>query len=206
MLRIPPLRPFLTVLFGGLALATLVSATSIRPPSFEELVDQSGRIVRATVEDIRPYVDEHNGEKIVRTEVTLNVLESIDGRVPTGELKIRYLGGQVGDLRLEVGAMPKFEPGSEVVLFLHPHDRFICPTVGWGHGKYQVDRSRADGVARVRRSNGEFLQGMDQVSQPIHAGPVRTQSFDPLSQSDGMTLSQFRQLVRQQFEFSRRQE
>lgn len=191
---------------AGLLTATIATATSIRPPNFEQLVENSGKVVRATIESVRPYEDSHQGERIVRTEVTLNVLESIAGNVAPGELKIKYLGGQVGDLRLEVGAMPNFKPGSEVVLFLHPHDRFICPTVGWGHGKYQVDRSSADGVARVRRSNGELLQGLDQIEQPIHSGAMQTQSFDPFSQSNGMTLSQFRQLVRQQSELSRKQE
>lgn len=194
------------LLIAGLLLASTVSATSIRPPNFEQLVENSGKVVRATIENIRPYEDSYEGERIVRTEVTLNVLESIAGNVAPGELKIRYLGGQVGDLRLEVGAMPQFKPGSEVVLFLHPHDRFICPTVGWGHGKYQVDRSSVDGVARVRRSNGDLLQGLDQIAEPIHGGALQTQSFDPLSQSNGITLAQFRQLVRQQVEINRRQE
>ena len=200
------IRPLVAVCIALFATSSIVTATSIRPPSFEQLVDQSGRIVRATIENIRPYADSYEGKTIVRTEVTLNVLESIAGNVPTGELKIRMLGGEVAGLRLDVGAMPKFERGQEVVLFLHPRDGFICPTVGWGHGKYQVDRSATDGIARVRRSNGESLRGLDQISQPIHAGPLETQSFDPLSQSDGMTLGQFRQLVRQQFEFNRRQE
>lgn len=195
-------RRILGMLLGVLVTSSVVFATSIRPPSFEQLVDNSGRVVRATVVDIRPYEDSYNGERIVRTEVTLNVLESISGDVPLGELKIRHLGGQVGDLRLEVGAMPKYERGKELVLFLHGEGRFICPTVGWSHGKYFVDRTNPS-VARIKRANGEFLRGLEQVSQPIHGGPPQTQAFDPLSQPNGITLPQFRQLVRQQFELNR---
>jgi len=189
--------PLLLSLFAFVV--SLAQATSIRPPHFEQLVERSGRIVRAEVRDVRPYEDSHEGKRIVRTEITLEVLESLDGAVPLGELKIRQLGGQVGDLRLEVGAMPKFEVGKELVLFLHGTDSFICPTVGWGHGKYFVDRSDPLN-ARILRSNGEHLRGLDQVSSPIHAGPVRAQSFDPLSQPDGLTLIQFREMVRQQVE------
>ena len=166
------------------------SATSIRPPSFEQLVDGSGRIVRATVSSVRPYEDSYEGKRVVRTEIVLNVLETIRGEVTTGELKIRHLGGSVNGLRMEVGAMPKFEVGKEMVLFLHGEGRFICPTVGWGHGQYRVDRSGADGVARIRRSNGSMLANLKQVAEPIHEERITQQSLSPVVA--GMSLQNFK--------------
>ncbi len=200
------LRPFsfcFRLLVGWGVLTSATWATTIRPPSFEELVDLSGRIVRAEVVEVRPFEDSHEEDRIVRTEIILNVLESFDGNVPVGELRIRHLGGEVNGLRLEVGAMPKFESGKEVVLFLHSEGRFICPTVGWGHGKYRVDRTASDGVARIIRSNGLPLQSIAQVAEPIHGGPMKAQSFDPLSQPDGLSLAQFRQLVSNQIQAGR---
>jgi len=181
------------------------TATSILPPTFEQLVDLSGRVVRATVLEVRPYTDSHEGEKLVRTEITLDVHESWAGSVPVGELKIRHLGGEVEGLSMQVSSMPRYEVGQEMVLFLHARDGFICPTVGWGHGKYHVDRSDPSAV-RIRRSNGELLQGLDQISRSIESGPVQARSFDPLGQTEGMTLAQFRQLVRQQLALSPRAE
>lgn len=177
----------LVCLFTGVITA---SATSIRPPSFEQLVDGSGRIVRATVSSVRPYEDSYEGKRVVRTEIVLNVLETIRGEGATGELKIRHLGGSIGGLRMEVGAMPKFEVGKEMVLFLHGEGRFICPTVGWGHGQYGVDRSGADGVARIRRSNGSMLSNLKQVAEPIHEERITQQSISPVL--SGMSLQNFK--------------
>ena len=199
MNRFPLIRSLVLGCILALAASSMATATSIRPPSFSQLVEQSGSVVRATVQSVRPYEDSYEGERIVRTEVTLNVLESIVGEVATGELKIRMLGGEVAGLRLEVGAMPKFELGKERVLFLHPEGRFICPTVGWGHGKYQVDRSGADGVARVRRSNCRPLQDLQQVAQPIHGHDEHVQGWSS-GFTSGMSLEQFRLSVRQQAE------
>ncbi|GAB5560455.1 MAG: hypothetical protein SynsKO_21020 [Synoicihabitans sp.] len=178
------------------------SATTIRPPSFEQLVGHSGKVVRAEIKAVRPYEDFHEGERIVRTEVTIDVLESLTGQTPLGEMKIRHLGGSIEGLRLEVGAMPEFEVGAEVVLFLHGEGRFICPTVGWGHGKYHIDRSGADGIARVRRANGQVLQSLAQVAEPIHSHDNHGHASiapPPISPS-GMSLAAFRQSIREQVE------
>ena len=176
-----------TCLFFGLMTA---SATSIRPPSFEQLVDGSGRIVRATVSSVRPYEDSYEGKRVVRTEIVLNVLENIRGEGTSGELKIRHLGGEVNGLRMEVGAMPKFEVGKEMVLFLHGEGRFICPTVGWGHGQYGVDRSGVDGIARIRRSNGSMLSNLKQVAESFHEERLTQQSNTPVI--SGMSLQNFK--------------
>ena len=190
----------LACLFNGLLTA---SATSIRPPSFEQLVDGSGRIVRATVNSVRPYEDSYEGERVVRTEIVLNVLENIRGEGTTGELKIRHLGGSVNGLRMEVGAMPKFEVGKEMVLFLHGEGRFICPTVGWGHGQYGVDRSGADGVARIRRSNGSMLTSLKQVAESIHEERITQRSVSPVV--TGMSLQNFKLFVLDRVENGKKQ-
>lgn len=195
-------------LCSGLVTAIMLSAvpltgTSIRPPDFAQLVAQSGNIVRARIDQVRPYADSYQGEALVRTEVTLNVLETWAGEVKPGGLKIHLLGGEIPGLRLEVGAMPTFDLGKEVILFLHPAGRFVCPTVGWGHGKYQVDRSGADGVARVRRSNGLALEHLEQISHPIDSAPEAAALSQSAAGVPGMTLDQFRLSVRRQIEPSR---
>lgn len=182
---------------------TLAPATTIRPPSFEQLVENSGRIVRATVQSVEAYADEYQGKAIVRTAVTLDVIESLDSRVPLGSLTIRHLGGQVGDLRLEVGAMPHYEVGREVVLFLHATDGFVCPTVGWGHGKYFVDRSGGDGVARMVRSDGSRLHSLEEVPEPMHTHEAHEEHAPDLS---GMSLTRFRQSVRDQLSIQESQQ
>lgn len=177
------------------------SATTIRPPSFEQLVDGSGRIVRATVLSVRPYEDTFEGKRIVRTEIVLNVLDAIRGEQAIGELTIRHLGGSLPGLRMEVGAMPDFEVGKELVLFLHGEGRFVCPTVGWGHGQYHVDRSGSDGVARIRRSNGRMLTSLSQVEEPIHAEAGESHAFSTSpGATTGMSLFDFTMSVREQME------
>lgn len=214
---LPPPNPFLPMktarlfrLLPGWLLCTVgvaltATATSIRPPSFEHLTAQSGKIVRATVHAVRPYEDWHDGKQIVRTEVTLNVLESLRGDVPTGALSIHYLGGEIPGLRLEVGAMPRFEVGRELVLFLHGEGRFICPTVGWGHGQYGVDRGGRDGIARIRRADGGLLTSLKQVSEPFHGTEGALRPATTAASGVGMSLAAFRQAVLDQVETGRQQ-
>lgn len=194
-------RFWLSLIFLTAGLATTM-ATSIQPPSFEELVDGSGQIVRATVHSVRPYEDSYEGERIVRTEIVLNVLETIRGEAVPNVLTIRHLGGRIKDFAMEVGAMPKFEVGKEMVLFLHGEGRFICPTVGWGHGQYGVDRSAVDGVARVRRSDGRMLSSLKHVGEPMHEEDITSHS-EGSSASGGMSLLDFTLSVRDRVETGR---
>ncbi|MEJ6601509.1 MAG: hypothetical protein QNL51_02940 [Opitutaceae bacterium] len=195
-------RFWLALMFLTAGIAT-TSATSIRPPSFDQLVDGSGRIVRATVHSVRPYEDSFEGKRIVRTEIVLNVLETIRGETGPSEVTIRHLGGRIEGLAMEVGAMPKFEVGKEMVLFLHGEGRFICPTVGWGHGQYGVDRSGVDGVARIRRSDGRMLSSLKQVAEPMHEEEIRIQSVGPVA--TGMSLLNFTLSVRDRVENGKNQ-
>jgi hypothetical protein len=87
-----PVRPFfhlswlwLRFLPGALALflaLTSGQATTVRPPTFAELVNESDYIVRAKVKSVTSEWREKQGLRHIFTFVELEVLEVIDGTPP----------------------------------------------------------------------------------------------------------------------------
>src|SRR5262245_55308271 len=105
--------PKVTVRFFSVALMLAamlpplrVAATTVVPPQFEELVNESDYVVRTVVKSVRSERLESNGQSLIHTFVEFEVREAIVG-TPPQPLVLRMLGGQVGDEILEVGGAPK---------------------------------------------------------------------------------------------------
>lgn len=154
--------------FALLALVTTVRATTVIAPDFNRLVDSSDYIVRAVVLSV---VSEWHtppnqpGDRYIRTNVTLDVLEVIKG-TPPSPLVLTHLGGRVGEDEFTVDGAPKFTVGQESILFVKGNGRQISPLVGMMHGFYPIRRDKATGHSQVMRSNGQPLYNEQEVSLP----------------------------------------
>ncbi|MCF3652187.1 hypothetical protein [Synoicihabitans lomoniglobus] len=169
-------------------------ATTIVPPDFAQLVDESHQIVRATVESVRSYPDTYEGRALIRTEVILQIHESLRGDPVASKMSLHYLGGEYDGRVMQVDAMPTFTVGKEMVLFVEGGPRKVCPLVGWSHGQFRVQRESATGEARVVRADGSPLTGPSGVSAPLRERGDAV--VEPLSRT--LTLDDFRQAVRDQ--------
>lgn len=146
------------------------AATTVVPPEFEALVNESDYIVHARVRAVgaEKRVSER-GVKIV-TKVELEVIEVVAG-TPPAKIVLELLGGRVGDEEMTVGGMPRFEMGDEDVLFVSGNGRSICPLYGMMHGRYSVERDPGTGRKFVTRSNGVPLRSTAQVSARMEGAP-----------------------------------
>lgn len=173
--NLPPImRPTLCRLFGGLFLLVVglsstvpAGATTIEPPTFSQLVANAERVVHARVAGVRYQPDVHEGREFVRTVVSFEVIESLDGQAPGERFELRFLGGEWGGRRLEIDGMPTFVTGTETVVFVTGNGRRACPLVGWNHGRFMVDRSVGNSTARVLRSDGRPLVRTEEVRLPL---------------------------------------
>ena len=140
--------------------------TTVVPPAFDALVNESDYIVRAVVKHVsaekRPGA---RGVKIV-TRVELDVLEVVAGNPPEN-VTLELLGGTVGDETLSVRGMPQFREGDEDILFVSGNGRTICPLYGMMHGRYAIERDAASGRKYVVRSDGMPLRDTAQISTPL---------------------------------------
>ena len=78
--------------------------------------------------------------------------------------------------------MPKYEVGKRYVLFANAKDDWICPTVGWWQGRYEVRRDPATGTDLVHDSDGKPVYGFSggaPLLRPRRKGdqPLKLTSF-----------------------------
>lgn len=142
-----------------------VRATTVVPPKFDELVNESDYIVRAVVKSVVSEWREKQGKRHIFTFVELDVLEVIHGK-PLQPLVLEMLGGQVGDEALVVQGMPKFDVGQEDILFVRGNGRQFYPLTAAMHGRYPVVREKG-GRAHVARSNQAALHATAEVALPM---------------------------------------
>jgi hypothetical protein len=165
---LPRLRPtWLAALLLLSSLAGPARATTVVPPDFAGLVDRAGLVFRGEVVGREAALVTRGADRAIFTKVTFRVLEAIKG-VPPPLLTLEFLGGAVGELSLEVSGMPRFEPGSQDIVFVTAGEPAICPLVAMGHGRYRILRDN-QGSEFVARDNGSPLHRVDDVALPLLA-------------------------------------
>lgn len=187
-------RPEILSAFLVLTLAvTAMRATSVVPPEFPSLVNQSDYIVRAVVKSVR--AERETGGRKIHTFVELEVLEVIAG-TPPAPLVLRLLGGKVDEEEMLIDGAPKFQVGDEDILFVRGNGRMAYPLVGIMHGRFPI---RQDATTRRRymiRNNGSPLQSTAEVAQPMTAGPGSPQQQQARA-AQALTPDQFIQQIKQ---------
>ncbi len=150
-----------------LSVVSGLSATTVKVPTFTELAQKADRVIHGTVLLTRSFWDEHEGRRFIRTEVTIEVFDRSENKSKAESVTLRFLGGRVEDMVMNVAGMPSFAVGEEMVLFERGNDRTICPLVGWRHGHYRISR-RSDGShPMVRRADFSLLKTPSGVSEPF---------------------------------------
>src|ERR1700720_1174153 len=127
-----------------LVAACAALATTVIPPSFDDLVGRAEMIFQGTVTDVRSEWTGEGAQRHIMSYVTLNVEEAIKGN-PGASVTLRMLGGTVGAETMEVSDAPKFKVGDRDILFVeHNYDQFV-PLVGIDHGRFHIQHDDATG-------------------------------------------------------------
>lgn len=186
---------FAAVVGGGCGSARL-AATTVIPPEFGELVNGSDYVVRARVKAVTAETRVKDGQELIYTHVTLEVLEVIAGHPPE-PLVLTMLGGQVGDRKLTVQGAPVFYVGTEDILFIKGNGRTFSPLYAMMHGQYPVmaDPKRA-GRRYMNRSNLVPLLSADEVALPMAQGELAERLRRLRDPSQALTPEQFIQAVK----------
>jgi hypothetical protein len=177
-LRVRSLLVVLVLAIAGIGLR----ATSIIPPTFDELVDSSREVfLGRTVSRSARWIDSRDGRAIV-TLVTFAIEESLKGDLQT-QTSLEFLGGTVGDVTMGVADMPQFVVGDRDVLFVGNRNA-VSPIVGFMYGRFRIVRDAVRGVDTVRMSNGLPLQATAAIGRPM---PSSLSGVQSLSLSDFRT-------------------
>ncbi len=104
-----------TIVFG--MLATTPRAASVIAPTFDAMVTRAQAVFVGQTLDVHSrWVSTSSGRAIV-TVVTFKVTRTLKGELG-GQTQLEFLGGTVGEYRMEVPGIPRFRVGDEDVLFV----------------------------------------------------------------------------------------
>ena len=157
------IKHLLSLALIGTAFACL-TATTVIPPTFEQLVQQAELIFQGTVTDVRSVWEGEGAQRHIDTYVTFQIADSVKGN-PGASYTIRILGGTVGDETMEVTDTPKFKVGDRDILFVeHNNDQFV-PLVGINNGRFHVQRDEQTGRDIVVNGGGEPVRDVTKLGR-----------------------------------------
>jgi hypothetical protein len=166
-------------------LATSTQASVVTAPSFEALVASAGDIFLGQVTARTSRIETRGVKRLVVTDVTFRTEEVLKGE--RAALKtLTFLGGQVGDVRMDVPGIPTFMVGDRDVLFLQRRRSTLMPIVGMFHGRFRV----------VTGPGGAGLFVANNSRQPIDAVVTYATPSRALAAARPLALSDFLNTIR----------
>ncbi|MBE2213351.1 MAG: hypothetical protein IAE82_05725 [Opitutaceae bacterium] len=150
----------------------LSRATSVIPPTLDELVERADAVVRARVTGTRCEWWGEGDERHIVTVVSLAVNETLVG-AHRSTLQLEFLGGEIDGQRLIVTGQTRFLPGGEDILFVSRERSALTPLVRMMYGRYLVGRSD-EGRRFVARDNGVPLASTDEIATELASRPPGT--------------------------------
>lgn len=143
-----------------------VWATTVMPPSFDELVQRSELIVRGRVVDVRSGWAGGEAKPHIATWVTIAIERTLRGSAGT-TLTLEFVGGSVGDRELVLAGWPRFVAGERGIFFVENRRARLCPLVRLRHGRYRVVSSESAVADSVLRDDHTPLRAVAEVDQPL---------------------------------------
>ena len=174
-------------------LCAQLEATTVNPPEFTDLVNQSDFIVRAVVKSVVSEYARPGSRKII-TKVELDVREVIAGK-PSQPLVLRMMGGKIGEDEMILEGAPQYKVGDEGIFFVQGNGRQIYPLVAMMHGLYPIKRETS-GREFIARSNQVPLQDTAEVVQPMVSGGAAELQRRMRRTDQALTPAQFVQQIR----------
>ena len=157
--------------------ANSLHATTVIPPSFDELVSRAEVIFQGSVTDVRSQWVGEGAQRRIVTYVTFKVDDAIKGS-PGASYTMRMLGGTVDGQTMEVSDSPKFKIGDRDFLFVENNGTQFIPLVGIMHGRFRVQREE-NGREIVAINDGEPLSNVATLGKEAHGVSSEKAALSP---------------------------
>ncbi|MBN2702149.1 MAG: hypothetical protein JXR29_11945 [Methylothermaceae bacterium] len=201
--------PFPTARLTGLVIAfwlATATATSVREVSLDEMLARAELVFEGEVTHLEVKETPHHHRPF--TQITFRVLDVIKGREELSTVTLDFLGGQIGDKRLQVSDMDYPELGEHGIYFVESlQRRQVHPLYGWSQGRFLTTVDEA-GQLHIRTADGDPVVRLefDSASEPTGlsrgiAKGVFTRG-DALSK-EAISLDDFKRRLRQQLDIIR---
>ncbi|HXY26426.1 MAG TPA: hypothetical protein VEI73_17365 [Candidatus Acidoferrum sp.] len=162
-------RKFLgAVLFALMALlAVAANATTLARMRFGELAHQATAVARLRCVGTQSFWE--HGE--IWTETRFAVVEQSKGSLPEF-IRVRTIGGIVGNLHSRVEEVPTFRVGEEAYVFLWGRDGEPFRVLGWSQGTFRIRRDPRTGLETVTQDSAA-VPVFDPGTRQFRHGGVR---------------------------------
>src|SRR5438477_3029835 len=147
---------------SGLLVLSRAGATTVVPPTFEEMADRADLVFVGKVIDSKAEWRVAGTNQVIFTYVEFRTEEILKGTA-AASVRLRFLGGTVGGTTLEVGGVPQFKAGDRVLLFVEGNGVQFCPLVGVYHGKFGVRRDAKSSRDIVLMHDGKPLRDVAEI-------------------------------------------
>jgi hypothetical protein len=186
--------------FGvGLAVLflTTAKATTVIPPTFEEMTDRAELVFVGKVVSSRAEWRTVGTNRVIFTLVEFERQEVLKGEAGVS-VTLQFLGGTVGDVTLEIAGVPKFNAGDREFLFVEGNGVQFCPLVGVFHGKFGVRKDEKTGRDILLMHNGNPLRDVAEIGtgEGAEFGPKRAKLSIPEDRAP-MSADDFKTKVRE---------
>jgi hypothetical protein len=174
-----------------LLVIAVARATSVVPPSFDELLADSSLVFRGEVTAVRVAVSGDAGTRHPATFVTFAVERVLKGAAEA-KITLEFMGGEISGRRVEIAGLPHFVPRERGVFFVENRDGRLCPITRLRHGRYRIVIEPATGIERVTRDDGSALGALADVHAALSDREPRGA---PAVSTAGMELGAFEQAI-----------
>ena len=178
-------RSFLLLSGLALSLAT-IRATTVIPPTFDQLVTNAEMIFEGTVTEMRSQWTGEETERHIVTYVTFKIEDPIKG-APGANYTIRMFGGTVDGHTMEATDTPRFKVGDRDILFVEHNGTQFVPLVGIMHGRFHVQQDDATARETIAKDNGAQLSNTAMLGRDENAA----------SSGKALSKAEFKAAIRQ---------
>jgi hypothetical protein len=142
-------------------------ATTVIPPSFDQLVGQAETIFQGNVTDVRSMWIGEGADRHIETYITFAVDEALKGD-PGQSYTLRMFGGTVADQSMAISDAPQFKVGDRDILFVENNGSQVIPLVGIMYGRFHVQKDQS-GQDIVTRNEGEPVKNVANLGRDMEA-------------------------------------
>jgi hypothetical protein len=169
------MKLFRSLIFVSLlALAAAgVRATTVIPPTFDQLVGDADTIFEGTVTAMRSEWTGEGADRHIVTYVTFKVEDAMKGSLG-GDYTIRMFGGTVDGHTVEVADAPRFKVDDRDILFVTNNGTQFIPLVGIMHGRFHVQRDETGANEKIAKDNGATVADVAKLGRDEHAAVTGT--------------------------------
>jgi hypothetical protein len=154
----------LLLLLAGLIFITHgARATSVIPPTFDQLVADAEVIFQGSVTEVKSQWAGEGGQRHIVSYVTFKVEDALKGN-PGETYTIRMLGGTVDGESMGVSDAPTFNVGDKQILFVENNGSQFIPLVGIMYGQFRVQPDES-GKEIVTSNDGHPIKNVARLGK-----------------------------------------